>query len=160
MKTLELNKFTYESSGFRSWYYLRNTARLRGLLAGFISKETGRSIHCPEKTAFQVSSSQARFATLESPTCMLSCSVVSDSLQPHALPPTRLLCPWNFPGKNTGKVYHFLLPGIFSTQGVNLHLSCLLALAGGFSATEPPRKPRIAWAPAKNTDARSPPQKS
>ena len=52
MKTLELNKFTYESSGFRSQYYLRNTARLRGLLAGFISKETGRSIHCPETTAF------------------------------------------------------------------------------------------------------------
>ena len=29
-------------------------------------------------------------------------AVVSDSLQPHGLQSTRLLCPWNFPGKNTG----------------------------------------------------------
>ena len=28
----------------------------------------------------------------------------SDSLQPHGLQPTRLLCPWDFPGKNTGWV--------------------------------------------------------
>ena len=29
-------------------------------------------------------------------------SVVSDSLQPHGLQPTGLLCPWNSPGKSTG----------------------------------------------------------
>ena len=29
-------------------------------------------------------------------------SVMSDSLQPHGLQPTRLLCPWDFPGKSTG----------------------------------------------------------
>ena len=29
-------------------------------------------------------------------------SVVSDSLQPHGLQPTRLLHPWDFPGKSTG----------------------------------------------------------
>ena len=28
--------------------------------------------------------------------CVFSCSVVSDSLQPHRLQPTRLLCPWDF----------------------------------------------------------------
>ena len=50
---------------------------------------------------------------------MLTCSVVSDSLQPHGLQPTRLLCPWNFPGKNTGMGCHFLLQGIFPTQGSN-----------------------------------------
>ena len=33
--------------------------------------------------------------------------------------PTRLLCPWNFPGKNTGVGCHFLLQGIFPTQGSN-----------------------------------------
>ena len=32
----------------------------------------------------------------------VSPSVVSDSLQPHRLQPTRLLCPCNSPGKNTG----------------------------------------------------------
>ena len=37
------------------------------------------------------------------------CSVVSDSLQPRGLRPARLLCPWNFPGKNTGVGGHFLL---------------------------------------------------
>ena len=29
-----------------------------------------------------------------------SLSVVSDSSQPHGLQPTRLLCPWDFPGKS------------------------------------------------------------
>ena len=33
-----------------------------------------------------------------------------------------LLCPWNFPGKNTGVGYHFLLQGIFPTQVSNLGL--------------------------------------
>ncbi|KAB0356771.1 hypothetical protein FD754_000927 [Muntiacus muntjak] len=36
--------------------------------------------------------------------------------------PTRLLCPWDFPGKNTGMSYHFLLQGVFPTQGSNPHL--------------------------------------
>ena len=29
-------------------------------------------------------------------------SVVSNSVQPHRRQPTRLLCPWDFPGKSTG----------------------------------------------------------
>ena len=53
-------------------------------------------------------------------------SVVSDSLQTHGLYPARLLCPWNFPGKNSGVGCHCLLQGIFPTQGSNLHLLCLL----------------------------------
>ena len=39
-----------------------------------------------------------------------------DSLRLHALWPARLLCPWNFPGKNTGVGCHFLCQGIFPTQ--------------------------------------------
>ena len=35
--------------------------------------------------------------------------MVSNSLQPHELKPTRLPCPWNSPGKNTGVGCHFLL---------------------------------------------------
>ena len=46
-------------------------------------------------------------------------SVVSDSLWPRGLQPTRLLCPWDSPGKNTGVGYHFPLQGIFPTQGSN-----------------------------------------
>ena len=49
-------------------------------------------------------------------------SVVSDSVQPHGLQPTSLLCPWNSPGKNTGVGSHSLLQGIFLTQGLNLPL--------------------------------------
>ena len=37
--------------------------------------------------------------------------------------PSRLLCPWNFPGKNTGACCYLLLQEIFPTQGLNL---CLL----------------------------------
>ena len=61
----------------------------------------------------------------------------------HGLYPTRLLCPWDSPGKNTGVGCHFLLQGIFLTQGLHLcllRLLCLLspmspALAGGFLTT-------------------------
>ena len=35
--------------------------------------------------------------------------VVSDSLRPRGLQPTRLLHPWDSPGKNTGVGCHFLL---------------------------------------------------
>ena len=36
-------------------------------------------------------------------------SVVSDSSRPHGLQPTRLLHPWDFPGKSTGVGCHHLL---------------------------------------------------
>ena len=38
-----------------------------------------------------------------------SCSVVSDPPRPHGLQPTRLLRPWDFPGKSTGVGCHCLL---------------------------------------------------
>ena len=44
---------------------------------------------------------------------------MSASLRPHGLQPTRLLHPWDFPGKNTGVGCHFLLQKIFPTQGLN-----------------------------------------
>ena len=34
---------------------------------------------------------------------------MSDSVRPHRQQPTRLLCPWDSPGKNTGVGCHFLL---------------------------------------------------
>ena len=46
---------------------------------------------------------------LESEKWKWSCSVVSDSLRPHRLQPTRLLHPWDFPGKSTGVGCHCLL---------------------------------------------------
>ena len=35
------------------------------------------------------------------------------------LRPTKLLCLWDFPGKNAGMGCHFLLQGIFRTEGSN-----------------------------------------
>ena len=49
----------------------------------------------------------------------VSCSVLLDSLRPHGLQPTSLLCPWDFPGTNTGVGCHFLLQRIFPTQESN-----------------------------------------
>ena len=57
----------------------------------------------------------------------VSCSVLSDSLRPHGLLGLLgLLCPWDSPGKNTGVSCHFLLQGIFPTQGSNPYRLCLL----------------------------------
>ena len=58
--------------------------------------------------------------------CLLSCSVVSDSLQPYGLLSAKLLCPWDFQGKNTGVGCHALPQGLFPTQGWIVHLLCLL----------------------------------
>ena len=49
-------------------------------------------------------------------------SVMSDFLWPHGLLPTRLLCPWDSPGKNTEVGCHALLQEIFLTQGLNSSL--------------------------------------
>ena len=50
---------------------------------------------------------------------------MSDFVPTYELQPARFLCPWGFPGKNTGVGCHFLLQGIFPTQGLNPGLSCL-----------------------------------
>ena len=55
---------------------------------------------------------------------VLNRSVMYNSLQPHGLQPTRLLCPWDSPGKNTGVGCHGLLQSIFPTQGSNQGLPC------------------------------------
>ena len=44
----------------------------------------------------------------------------------HGLLPTSLLCQSDFPSRNTGMDCHFLLQGIFLTQGSNPSLLCLL----------------------------------
>ena len=55
-----------------------------------------------------------------------------DFVLPYGLQPARLLCPWGSPGKNTGMGGWALLQEIFLTQGSNLCLLCLPALAGRF----------------------------
>ena len=50
---------------------------------------------------------------------LFSHSVVSNSLWPQRLQPARILCPWDFPYKNTGVGCHFLLQRIFLMQELN-----------------------------------------
>ena len=49
---------------------------------------------------------------------------------------SRLLCPWDSSGKNTGMGCHSLLQGIFLTQGSNLCSPVSPALAGSLAATK------------------------
>ena len=58
---------------------------------------------------------------------------MSDSLQTHGLPGSSVH--GDPPGKNTGVGCHAFLYGIFQTQGLNLHLLCLLHWQAGSFAT-------------------------
>ena len=55
--------------------------------------------------------------------------------------PTRLLCPWDSPGKNTGVVCHSLLQGTFLTHGSNPCLLCFLHWKMGSLPSKSPEKP-------------------
>ena len=64
--------------------------------------------------------------------CLTLCNPTHRSLP-------RLLCPWNFPDKNTEVGCHFLLQGVFPIQGSNLgilHCRRFPALQVDFSPTE------------------------
>ena len=67
-------------------------------------------------------------------------------LRPCGLWPNRLLCPWDFPNRNTGVGCHFFLQEIFQTQGWKLFLlRCrwFLALHADSLLTESPGKPYL-----------------
>ena len=55
---------------------------------------------------------------------------------------TRLLCPWDSPGKNPAEGYHALFQRIFPTQGPNPHLLRLLRWWLDCLPLAPPRKPK------------------
>ena len=50
---------------------------------------------------------------------------MSDSARPHRQQPTRLLCPWDSPGKNTGVGCHFLLQCMKVKSESEVVQSCL-----------------------------------
>ena len=60
-----------------------------------------------------------------------ACSVTQLHLLFTTLWTTRRLCLCNFPGKNIGVGCHFLLQGIFPTQGLSPCLLCLLHWQAG-----------------------------
>ena len=78
-------------------------------------------------------------------------AAMSNSLRPHGLEPTRLLCPWggggqclvHSPGKNTGVA-------ISSSRGSSqprdwTRISCISCIAGRFFTAEPLGKPIRCW---------------
>ena len=65
---------------------------------------------------------------------------MSDSVRPHRQQPTRLLCPQDSLGKNTGVGCHFLSPGDLPNPGIKPES---LALQAGSLPSEPPVKPWI-----------------
>ena len=92
---------------------------------------TERSIFFQKVT--QVYINQLKIPTsqipLQLPHCCCCGLVTLSRVRLLAIPWTvahRLLCPWDSPGKHTGVGCHFLLQGIFPTQGSNPGLLCLL----------------------------------
>ena len=76
-----------------------------------------------------------------------SCPTLCDSMD-YSLPGPRLLCPWNFPGKNTGVGCHFLLhlcTVVWISEQVS-HFQLLLPThicAEGFSDSSVVKKPLV-----------------
>ena len=85
------------------------------------------------------------FVSLNQESKSESHSVVSLCLPPHGLWSIRLLCPWNFPGENTGVGCHFLLQGTFLIQEWNLGLLPVRQILHHLSHQGSP-KPGKSWA--------------
>ena len=104
-----------------------------------------RLCETPETAAHQAPPSlgfsrQEHWSGLPFPSPMHECekwkwsrSVVFDSSRPHGLQPTRLLHPWDFPGKSTGVGCHCLLREMISSLShsvVFLYFFALIAEEG------------------------------
>ena len=63
---------------------------------------------------------------------------MSDSVQPHRRQPTRLLHPWDSPGKNTGVGCHFLLQCMKETSEREVTQSCRLLATPRTAAYQTP----------------------
>ena len=88
------------------------------------------------KNVFNIFVVSTKFSTYlwELCVCVCVCSVMSDSF-------CEPLCPWDFPGKSTGVGCHFLLQGVFSTQGLNRHPLCPLHWQANSVPLAPPGNP-------------------
>ena len=75
--------------------------------------------------------------------CVCVCACTFSHVQLFVTPWTvahQTPCPWDFPGKNTGVSCHFLLQGIFPTQGSNPRLLHLLHWQADSLPLAPPGK--------------------
>ena len=89
------------------------------------------TIHLPRQGTYV----RSLVRELRSHMCVPVYQVISDSVRPFGPWPTRLLCPWDSPGKDTGVGCHFL-PQRISDSGIT---QASPALAGGFLTAEPSR---------------------
>ena len=91
------------------------------------------------QASLSITNSQRLLKLMSTESVMPSNHPPSSSLGPHSLQLTRLLCPCDSPGLNTGVGCYALLHGIFPTQGLNLHLlcSCLHWREGSLPLTPP-----------------------
>ena len=119
---------------------------------------------CNTSSSFQLLLLSSSGIEFWCPIFSVSRSVLSDSFWPHGLQPARLLCPWKSRGKNTGVGGHFLLQGIFPTQGSNpyplslLHCCCCCCQVASVVSDsvwphrwQPTRLPHPRDSPGKNT---------
>ena len=126
MKAIPCNP--QEGNGNPFQHYCREKSHRQKSLAGYrpgLDAGSQRVVHdwATEQMMQSLNILTPDFLFLE-PSMQRVCSrsAVSIALQSHGLQPTRLLCPWNFPLKNTGVGCHILLQGIFLTLGSNLCL--------------------------------------
>ena len=99
--------------GFSKQEYSRQGVGSHSLLQGIFPTQGSNLglLHCRRIL------SQGSFCYAESESEVTqSCPTLCD---PMDCKPTRLLHPWDFPGNTTGVGCHFLLHGIFLTQGLN-----------------------------------------
>ena len=66
---------------------------------------------------------------------------MSDPLQPHGPEPARFLCPWDFPGKNTGVGCHFPPSGDLPDPGIKPVSPVSLILPANSLPAAPSGKP-------------------
>ena len=89
-----VSKFSSKNTWVGSHFFSRGSSQLRD--------QTW--VSCIKGRFFTIWATREALFLHESEKWKWSRSVVSDSLRPHGLWPTRLLCTWDFPGKNTKQV--------------------------------------------------------
>ena len=101
--------------------------------------EGGFQMVVQEVSEFSSSHRQSKSATAKGMCVVCTKSLqLCPTLRCYGLQPTRLLCPWDSPVKNTGVGCHALLRGIFLTWQRNPHLFRLLHWQAGSLPPVPP----------------------
>ena len=77
-----------------------------------------------------------KYVTIHTHVCILNCFSSVQLFRTLWTVPSRLLCLWDFPSKNTGR--HALLQRVFLAQGLNIQFSRLLHWQAGSLPLAPP----------------------